>query len=87
MDEWDKDKREEIFGVKISKSEVGVRYDYTKDGVWNDLNSELEPIKDKIKEREKFLKTLQQKVADIDTGEIIEPPVKLSTTALKLSIK
>ena len=49
------------------------KYHYEQDTAWSEMNTELEAIKAKMKDREAFLKTLRQELADPDTGEIIKP--------------
>jgi hypothetical protein len=78
--------------------EAGVKYDYSVcgDPIWNRLNAELESIKEKIKEREVYLKTIKSatpvgNVLDNDTSELHEnvelyPPVKTSTSTFKQTL-
>ena len=80
-------------GAEFSIIEAGTKYDYSgcNDAKWNDLSKELESIKDKLKERETFLKSIKEKLEIIDTesGElnIINPCVKSSSTTLKVTFK
>lgn len=81
------------FGVKIVEAMTGVKYDFSScsDVVWNELNAEIERLKDKIKERETFLKSVTKKmiIVDEDTGDIIEihPPVKSGKLGFTLTVK
>lgn len=81
-------------GVKFELYEAATKFDYEScgDPIWNKLNSELELLKVKIKERESFLKTLKGatiiNVVDPDTSEFHEnvqlyPPTKTSTSTYK----
>lgn len=83
----------ELWGNRLSKEEVGVKYDYShsKDTVWESLNTDLETTEAKLRERQEFLKTLRGPLHVVDelTGEIVTicPPKKTSTTSLKVFIK
>lgn len=83
----------EMWGNRLEKSEVGVKYDYSlsKDTVWERLNTDLDTADVKLKERETFLKTIREPMTVVDelTGEIVKifPPKKTSTTSLKVFIK
>jgi len=72
----------EYKGWKIEAIESGTTYDYSSDMIWCDL-------KEKIKERETFLKSLKEPlvVVDTDTGETstFYPPVKRSTSTYKFT--
>ena len=48
-------------------------YDYTNDTKWSEINASIEALKVKLKEREEFLKHLTEPMADLDSGEIINP--------------
>ena len=72
----------EINGAQIQKKNMPARYDFTvcQDPVWVSLNAQMESLKDRIKERETFLKALPGKttIVNDDTGEVTEiyPPAK-----------
>jgi len=70
--------------------EVGTKWDYTSDAQWNKLNDEMLVLKEKMKEREAFLKTVTKKmeIVDEETGDIekIVPPIKQSTTGYALTL-
>jgi len=72
----------EYNGWKIEAMESGTTYDYSSDAEWCTL-------KEKIKERETFLKSLKAplEVVNTDTGETttIVPPIKKSTSTYKFS--
>jgi hypothetical protein len=65
-------------------------YNYTdsNDSTWNELNQQLEILKNRLKERETFLKSLKEKttIVDGETGEISEiwPPTSKATTVLTI---
>lgn len=83
----------EKYGAKIELAETGTSYDFTwcNDYELNILNSQKTELDLKIKEREKFLKALSKSMTVVheDTGEIItiNPPVKKSTSSVKISFK
>lgn len=81
-------------GCDITIKETGVKYDYENCGdvVWQQLNAEMTALKERIKEREAFLKTIKSPVtiaSEQTEGELvtINPPVKSSTTGLSVTIK
>lgn len=83
------------YGNKFELMEAAPKHDYSHcgDPIWNKLNSEIEKLKVRLKERESFLKGLKAKtdlmnVVDPYTGEIYEnvelyPPIKTSTSTYK----
>lgn len=81
------------FGVKITESMTGVKYDFTVcgDTVWDDLNDQVEKGKEILKIRETFLKSITKKltIPDEETGDITEinPPVKSGKLGFTLTIK
>lgn len=44
------------YGVKLEKKEVGVKYDYSEDGIWVSINEQLKAIKAELSGRETVLK-------------------------------
>lgn len=83
LNEIDKNGGKEVtaFGVKFSQKEMGVSYDYTvcQDPEYNRLATEMETLKAKIKEREKYLMGIPAEgipMVDQETGDcykIIRP--------------
>jgi len=79
-------------GAKFSIREVGVSYDYTEcqDPTWDFLNEQMDKLKEKMEEREKFLKSLRKSetMVNDETGEVytIYPPVKKSKTGYAVSL-
>jgi len=75
----------------ITKSETGVKYDFSNSNhpKLKSLVAEQEKITSDIKEVEKMLKGLNEPmtIIDEDTGEMteIKPPVKRSTTKIKVT--
>lgn len=76
-------------GAKFQVKEAGTKYDYSAcgDSTWKELSQKEKEIADKRKEREKTLKAHKEEWADPETGEVINPPVKKSTTTVTVEIK
>ena len=64
-------------------------YDYSNDEIWLRLNSDKKSIDNKLKDREKYLKSLNQNNHgfDVETGEVVYPPIKKHTDILSIKIK
>lgn len=79
------------FGVEFSVMESGVKYDYSANEKWNELDAEINSLKEKQKDIEAFCKSLKSATTTVDeeTGEAIKwfPPAKSSTTTIKKTIK
>jgi hypothetical protein len=76
-----------VLDAEIARIESGVKYAYDGDHTWLKYNQELEAIKFKQKERESLLKTIKEPLVDPETGEMIYPAPKFSTTTFKISLK
>lgn len=83
-----KDGKTTLHGAKIERVEAGVKYDYSNDIVWKELNEELETLKSSLKYREDLLKSIPQfmSIVDDQTGEMIPAPLKTSTTTIKITL-
>jgi len=77
--------------AKFEKAETNVKYNYSKcnDTVINDLMIEQQEQDKKIKKRQEFLKNLDidNPVADTKTGEILNKPLKMSNSYVKITLK
>lgn len=80
-------------GAKIELAETGTKYDYSQcgDKEWEMLDVEMKSLKEKIAEREKFLKNLPGagiEQLNKETGEVtmIYPPSKTSTSSYKITL-
>jgi len=75
--------------TKTSKS----TYDFSDCGdiKWNEFNSSMELLKEKIKDREAFLKSIKEPISvnDGDTGEVydIHPPAKNTSEFHSIKLK
>jgi hypothetical protein len=93
IDEIEKDpKREEWFGFKVSVGEAGVRYNYDNcnDPELAELLEQEKELKEKIKDRQDFLKALKTGLNIVTKdGEAITvfPPAKISSTSAKFTLK
>lgn len=82
-----------VNGAEVIKKETGVSYDYAncKDPSWDAMNKVMTSAKEKMAEREKFLKniTAPMSVNDQETGEVYElnPPIKTSSSSIQVTFK
>lgn len=80
-------------GASFEVKDAGVKYDYTGCGdvVWNELNTKMEKLKEELKERELYLRSLKGRTpcVDEDTGESWDayPPVRKATTTVEVKLK
>lgn len=78
-------------GAKVQVKETGVKWDYTDcgDPVYDSLALQMEELKQRMKQRESYLKTITERKTEIDeaTGEIytILPPVRTATTSYSIT--
>jgi hypothetical protein len=84
-----KEKTFDAFGAKFTIRETGTKYDYANSGdiKWEMLDAQINNLSAKKKERESFLKSLKEPVADVDEGYIINPPFKTSTESISVTLK
>lgn len=87
-------KKHERFNATLEVREMGVKYDYSKCGDLEllELYTEQDRIKEEIKKREQFIKTIPIEGIEViqsETGEIthIYPPSKSSTTTVVVTLK
>jgi len=72
-------------GVELSvRSVKSYKFDDLK---LSEMKAEMDVLKEKIKARETFLKSITEPVADVDTGVVIEPQIYESNTNLVVSFK
>lgn len=77
----------EVLGSELTKMESGIKYLYDQDYTWTKLNDEIESRKFALKEREKMLRSITTPMVDPETGEVVHPVTKISTTTFKISLK
>ena len=84
------DKETTLLGAKVEVVESGVKYDYSANETWNEINMRLEPLlssKKSLEDKIKMATKIGNSIIDEETGEIIASPVtKLSTTVLKITL-
>lgn len=82
-----------FMGASVELAEVGTKYDYSGCGhvKYNELVQKMNTLQSEIKEVEAFLKAVKSEttLVDNETGEVytIFPPVKTSTSSIKVTIK
>ena len=86
------DKTFSAFTANIEKAETGVSYNYAScnDEKWHSFNDLVTIMTDKRKEREALLRTLKEPMNVVtEDGEIvtITPPIKSSTSSIKVTLK
>jgi len=81
------DKTFQAYGAEVTKTSRGT-YDYASTGdiIHDELIKEIAGLNGKRKEREDFLKSLKDEVADPETGNIIQPPAKKSTDSIRVKL-
>lgn len=80
----------EYKGALLQQQESGVKYDFSGcgDPVMDEYIRQLDDLKLKMKEREKFLKNIPVSgIVDPETGSFIYPPSKSSKTTIKTTLK
>ena len=93
LNEIDKNGGKEVtaFGVKFAQKEMGVSYDYTvcQDPEYNRLATEMETLKAKMKEREKYLMGIPAEgipMVDQETGDCYKVIRPLRRASLGYSV-
>lgn len=83
-------KRFDAYGAEYQIKEVGVKYDFDKCNCaeLDEINKNIKALTNRKKEIEKTLKALPQGgLADPETGEMLLPPTKTSTTSVTVTLK
>lgn len=66
-------KEASVFGAKIAKREVGVKYDYSQSEAWVKIKADVDKVSDKLKSIEKIAKLVplgtETSFTDQDTGD------------------
>jgi hypothetical protein len=75
--------------ASFKKGEFGTRYNYDNcnDQKLKELNQKYKMIGEELKARENWLKSLKEESYLDDTGEVIYPPSKTSTTKISVTLK
>ena len=83
----------DYMGNQVEKAELGTKYDYIHcgDPVYRFYLQQVDSATKSLKDREIFLKALKEPITIVDemTGEVVTivPPLKSSTSGLKVTIK
>lgn len=83
-------KKFEMYNSEFQIKEAGIKWDYSKceDTTYQELLQKQAELSEKIKAREKLLQTIPASgVVDPDTGAIIYPASKSSTTIVQCTLK
>jgi len=84
------DKETTLLGAKLEVSESGVKYDYSQNETWKNIDKQLKPLlvlKKEIEDKIKMATKIGNSIMDEHTGEVIASPVKKeSTTVLKITL-
>jgi hypothetical protein len=74
-------------GCRFTKQERPTyNLDVCEDDAYEDMVKEMEVLKERMKEREAFLKSLKEPVVSADTGAMIYPPLKTSKSIVSVSL-
>lgn len=87
------EKKFNAYGYDIEKSEVGVKYDYSKcgDTIYEERQAAFDAAKNLLDERAAFLRAMKEPTTMVDnmTGEVVtvNPPTRKGSEGLKFSMK
>lgn len=81
----------DVHGCKVEASELGVKYDYksSQDPTYSELLTKFEAAKKNKEDREKFLKSIKDKLNFVDddgVGHTIFEPIKSGTMGYKITV-
>lgn len=80
----------DFHGARVTIKEAGVRYDFSQCGCadWHFHANAVESHKNNLRNVEDFLKHVPETgTADPETGEIVYPPARKSTTIVSIELK
>ena len=84
------DKETTMLGAKLEVAESGVKYDYSANQTWKEIETKLDPLlkeKKAIEDKVKMATKIGNSIIDENSGEIVASPVaKTSTTILKITL-
>ena len=78
-----------LYGAKVEVAESGVKYDYSANEQWSELESQIKPLKEAqkaIEDQIKMATKVGKSFVDESTGELISPVKKTSTTTPKITL-
>ena len=78
----------EVFGAKVERKEVGVKYDFSLTQKWVDLKAKEDAIATERKNLETMLKTIPGTTQILEGDEVIEliPAAKTSKTSFAITL-
>ena len=78
-----------IGNYTLTKCNVSTTYNFSKcsDSIFEVLESEFELSKKRLDDRKDFLKALRTQAIEQETGEIINPPLKIQIEGIKVTKK
>ena len=68
----------------MEAKELGVKYDYSQDAKWCEINEKIQPLLTKLREQEERIKMatkIDASLIDEDTGELLATKVAKSSTS------
>lgn len=82
----------DLYGARLDKTDVKTEYLYETagDSQWEELNSEINSLTARKKEREEFLRAIKDPVVLVTKHgeeEIVKPPVKRTKEGVKVYLK
>jgi len=90
IDELEKyGKTTDIYGCNFTRSDRRTfNFATCNDSEWDEITAKMEALKEQIKEREAFLKTIPESgMVNPATGELINPPQYTATPVITVKIK
>jgi len=77
-----------LHNAEITRCELGTKYDFSQcaDSYYVALQDQIAELTDAKKRRETFLKSLDGEGVNPETGEVIYPPVKSSTSGIRVKL-
>ena len=78
-----------LYNTKVEVAESGVKYDYSANEQWSELESQIKPLKEAqkaIEDQIKMATKVGKSFVDESTGELISPVTKTSTTTPKITL-
>lgn len=92
MNELDTFERNEVerHSSTVKVVESAPKYDYSESSIWEKQKAIVDKETEKLKDIEKFLKSLKEKksMLDEETGEVVEcyPPSRSSSSTLRVTL-
>jgi len=78
-----------VLGAKIEIVEARTKYNYSESDKWQEIKSKMLPLEEELKQVEEQIKIatkIGKSFIDEQTGEVISPVQKSSTTSYKITL-